>query len=160
MDENVGSKVDNDVSKQVPCETERRPIMTVLKHFEDVAVEVCVTVEIFAHERLNRNLVPSSVLDPILFLMKGQVVLHRKTWALDSLVRTRGCGRGDGPEGDQNRKSGDEGEEHRGLEPATQLPCRARRDKNQEGNQEPVREGLVTRAICGQWRVIYRWRLE
>lgn len=134
--------------------------MTVLKHFEDVAIEVCVTVEIFAHERFHRNLVPSSVLDLIFFLMKSQVVFHRKTWALDSLVRARGCGRGDGTEGDQNRKSGDDGEEHSGLEPATQLPYRACRDKNQEGNQEPVREGLVTRAIGGQWRVIDRGRLE
>ncbi|KAI6773145.1 hypothetical protein HG530_004103 [Fusarium avenaceum] len=134
--------------------------MTVLKHFEYVAVEFCVTVEIFAYERLHRNLIPSSVLDPIFSLMKSQVVFHRKTWALDSLVRARGCGRVDGPEGDQNRKSGDEGEEHRGLEPATQTPCRARRDKNQEGNQEPVRKSLVTRTIGGQWRVIYCGRLE
>lgn len=91
--------------------------------------------------------------------MKSQVVFYRKTWALDSIVRARGCGRGDGPENDQNRKSGDEGEEDGGLEPATQLPCRARRDKNQEGNQEPVGEGLVTRAIGGQWRIVYRGRL-
>lgn len=103
-------------------ETKASPIMSVFENLQAVAIELDVTIEVHLEKGPHWDLVATRVFRLVRFFLEGKVVLDWTSWISGLFILTRGQSGCEVPEGNEDRDSGEQGEEYSGLEPSANLP--------------------------------------
>lgn len=124
MHNDLRGELEENELKQADSEGEAGPVGTVLEDLEAVAIELDIALEVHVVESLNWDLGPPTVLELIGVVLEGEVVLDWTTRESHFLILARAKGRVEVPEGNQERDRGEEAEENRRLQTATDFPGR------------------------------------
>lgn len=139
-------------------EAEAGPVMAVLHNLEAVTLEVNITIKVHLVESLHGDLVVATVLEAVGLLLELEVVLNTTVRKANLLILARADGGDYKPPSGEQGKIDDEGEEEGGLESTANLSAEEPRDKDQDGDEDIVVEGIGTRAI-GRERSILDGRI-
>lgn len=147
MHDNLRNHAKEEELDEANGEAEAGPVVAVLHNLEAVTLKVNITIEVHLVEGLHGDLVATTVLEAVGVLLELEVVLDTTVRKANLLILAR-ADRGDykPPSGKQG-KIDDEGEEDGGLESTTNLSAEEPRDKDQDGDENIVVEGIGTRAI-------------
>lgn len=111
-----------DMLEEADGKSEACPVMLVLHDVQAVAVELDLAIEVLLLERLEGNLVPAAVLDPVLLALEGKVVLDWSAGKLGLLVLAGSERRCQSPECEEDGDGGEQGEEEGSLQATANLP--------------------------------------
>lgn len=128
--------------------------MAVFHHFQRVAFEVDLPVEVHFMECLHRYLLLAIISRAILLGMEIQIMLDWATWITRFLVFARRYSRCDGPEGREDGKKCKQRDEDVGDQSAGEFARQVEGDQSGKGDEEGVGEGLAACGIGGKGRVL------
>jgi hypothetical protein len=120
--DNFWGKGEENVLEQAKSKSEAGPVMPVLHNLQAVPIEVDVAIEIHRIKCLQWNLVRPSVLELVGLMFECKIMFDRAARIFGFFVFARREGRGEVPEGDQDRDRGEDAEKDGGLQSTTQLP--------------------------------------
>jgi hypothetical protein len=118
----LGCKLEEDKFEQAQGESEGRPVVSVLHHLQRVSVEVNIAIKVHIVECLHWDLVGSSILELVGFILEGEVVFDWTTWNCGLFILAGTERRGEVPEADQDRDCREETEEDTRLQSAANFP--------------------------------------
>lgn len=136
-----------------PGKLEVSPVVAVLEHIQDVAVDVNLAVDVHLGEVLERDLGATVVLALKLIGLEGEVGFDGAVGELGLVVNARAEARSPGPDDDQDREEEQDAEESHGLPAATDLPSQEHGD-GEQAEQEVVVEALIARALSGKRSIV------
>ena len=84
-------------------------------------------------------------------------MLYGSAGEFDFVIGAWAAGGSPGPEGYQNRKSRNEGEENKGLKPTTQQEGQEAGNSSEGASQYEVGEALVSRTVSWQRTIVNGW---
>lgn len=102
-------------------EFESGPIMTVLQHFESIALEIDLAIKVHLMEGLHGDLVLAMILGTIMLVVEMQVVLNRTAGEFGLLISAGTNAGSNSPEDHQDWNGREQGEEQRRLEASANL---------------------------------------
>jgi len=137
---------------------EANPVMTLLHDLKAVTLEVDIAVKVHFVESLHGDLVGATILETVGVLLELEVVLDTTVGEANLLILARADGGDYKPPSGEQGKIDDEGEEEGGLESTANFSAEEPRDKDQDGDEDIVVEGIGTRAI-GRERSILDGRI-
>lgn len=150
----LGNHAKEEELDQADSEAEAGPVVAVLHGLEAVALKVDLAVEVHLVERLHGDAAVATVLDTVGLILELQVVLDGTAGQTDLLGLAGADGRDGQPPGGEQRKVDDDGEEDGGLEATAHLAAQEPGDKDEDADEDVVVEGVGTRAIGGEGRIL------
>lgn len=141
-------------------EAEAGPVVSVLHNLETVTLEVDVAVEVLLVESFHGNLLMTLVLVSVGLLLEVEVLLDGTARESNLVVLSGRDGRDDQPPGAEKGEISKEGKEDGSLETTTDLPAEVPGDKDEDGDQAIVVEGIGTRAIGREGSIVNSRELE
>ena len=152
--DHLGHHTSEEEPEEGEGEAEAGPVVTVLHNLEAVTVELDVAVEVHLVESLHGDPVLAAVLELVALVLESEVVLDGRTRVASLFVDAGRHGRGDGPEGHEDRNGEDEGEDEPCPEATVQLPGAPGGNTSQEREEDDIVEALSTSSVGGEGSVL------
>lgn len=121
--DNLGDHAKEEELDEADSEAEAGPVMAELHNIEAIALEVDLAVKVHLVESLHGDLAVATVLEAVRVLLELEVVLDASTGEAGLLILAGANGGDDQPEGAEEGKVDNEGEEDGGLDATTELPA-------------------------------------
>lgn len=86
---NFRNKAKQDELEQTDRKPEARPIMSILHNLQTIPIEIHVAIKIHIVERLHRNLILPSVLEPVSLILEREVMFDWTTRKPSLLILPR-----------------------------------------------------------------------
>lgn len=160
MHNDLGNHAKEEKLDETNGEAEAGPVVSVLHNLETVALKVHVTVEVLLVESFHGNLLVTLVLVSVGLLLEVEVLLDGTTRESNLVVLSGRDGRDDQPPGAEKGEISKEGKEDGSLETTTDLPAEVPGDKDEDGDQAIVVEGIGTRTIGREGSIVNSRELE
>lgn len=148
MDKHLRKEASQEMLVQLPGETEACPVMSVFEDIQSITLEVNISIKVLLEESCHGDLALAVVFDAVMLAVEFQVVLDGTTGVFSLFILAGRCCRCNGPEGDQNRKCGEDGEENGGVEATAELASNVERDTDQKDDQEDIGEAVTACRVC------------
>lgn len=148
MHQQFGNESKQEVLVKTHGETEVGPVVTELKTFESITLEIHLAIEVLFIEDLHGNLALATVGSTVLLTVELKVVLDGTTSVLGLLSLAGGDGRSDSPESHQNGNGGEDAEENAGVETSANLAGKIPRNEYEQREEQDVGEAIATGGVC------------
>lgn len=160
VEEHVGPKGEQNVLEQIPREAKLGPVVAVLEHVQDVALEISLAINVHFRKGLDGHFVGSAPLGLVGGILEGHVRLNGAARQLDMLIDARAKVGHVGPVGNQNGEKRENAKEDGRLEAAAHEAAQEVGHAHQEDSQNNVGEALAPGALSRQRGIVDGRRLE
>lgn len=132
------------------------PVMSILHHFQCIALEVHGAIEVHLVESLHGDLGFAMVFGPVLFAVELEVMFHWSSGKSGLFVLSWGYGGGEVPKGRQDGNASEDSKENPCEEPPIDLSGKVGRDQGQKSTEENVGEIVAASRVCRKRSILDR----